>query len=75
MLKKPGTRPKINNKTIGNKFKIKMLIKGLIKLLRFIATNEGIKLFAFKVFFFFLFKFSLSELHNAAPANRILNLP
>ena len=37
------TKKKNNNKTIGNKFKIEMLIKDQIKLLRFIATTEGIK--------------------------------
>ena len=38
-----STSNKKKKKTIGNKFKIKILIKGLIKLLQFIATNEGIK--------------------------------
>ena len=38
-----NTSNKKKKKTNGNKFKIKMLIRGLIKLLRFIATNEDVK--------------------------------
>ena len=52
-----------------------MLIKVLIELLRFIATNEGINNLLLKFSFFSFFKFSVSEFHNAALANRMLNLP